>query len=181
MLRAVCFCGIFGLMSVQAPKPLVDHLAWVVPSVIALIGLILDHSNLFGSAVSGMWEGFVNSFLWVPLLGYGLFLLVRFLRNLRLHVDELDVKIETLLVSETMSRVAGDEALTKKVSVENETLRKDSRAELSEVRRSQQQLEHQVSELKKQLSTQTQREPSPAELLAERPRGFLNNPLPPKT
>jgi hypothetical protein len=162
-------------------EPLVDHLAWVVPSVIALIGVILDHSNLFGSAVSGIWAGIVNWFLWVPLVGYGVFMLVRFLRNLRLHVDELDVKIETLLVSETMSRVAGDEALTKKVAVENETLRKDSRAELSEVRRSQQQLEQQVSELKKQLSTQTQPEPSPAELLAERPRkGFFDTALPPK-
>lgn len=150
-------------MTPQIPKSFVDHLAWIVPSIIMIALWILDHWTVTGSGVSAIWER-----IWVPLAVYGAFRLVRFVRTRYQHFNRLEERLASFetdtrnkLQAVEKSLVASDTA-SKTVAVELETLRDALREEFNH----RQKLEGQVAELKERLSTLTKREPSPAELLA---------------
>lgn len=156
-------------------------------ALLALVGLILDHWIYASWLASYVWQNlFVNIwFVWLGLGGYGAYRLYHFFRNLYLRFSRLEerlvaleTEVRTGLEAEATSRVAGDEAISKKFGKEMITLRNDARAELSQAALGHfyeyRETQRQVSELKKELTAQAKREPS-AEVLASRPpNGMLN-------
>lgn len=158
-------------MSTQLTRPIMDYLAWIIPSLIALAGLIIDHWNLAGSFASGIWQQlFVNIwFLWLAAGVYGAVRLGRFTKDLYLRFLRLEERLESFetearnrLDAEIKSRVAGDNTSSKTSGVELKNIREVLREEVSQ----RQKLERQVAELSERLSVLTKREPTSAELLA---------------
>lgn len=132
-------------MDNKAPRTYVDHLAWSVPTFVAVAGLILDHLNLAGSVVFEIWQRmFVNIwFVWLGLSVYGAFRLVRFVLTLNRSITEsLPARLDTLdkrVETEAKSRVAKDDDLVRqidkldtRVAGELKDLREDARAEIAQ-------------------------------------------------
>lgn len=143
-------------MDSKAPRIYVDHLAWILPSVVAVAGLIIDHLNLAGSVVSEIWQRILNIwFIWVPIAAYGAFRFVRFVRSLHRTIAEsipaslttldkrltaFEAELRNLVEAESRSRVASDDTLSSRLNNldtrmtgELKTMREEVRAEFAQV------------------------------------------------
>lgn len=167
-------------MSTQPTKKYFDYLISLA-AVVTVLGFIINYWSAAGSFASTIWQHlFVNIwFIWLGLGVYGAVRLARFLRTLHVqlteklpgHLNELNNRVSTLeadvasrVEAEAKSRIAGDESTLKKASQEIKELCNTLRVEIATEELSCRQLAGLVSELKKQLATQTKREPSAADL-----------------
>ena len=77
-------CNIAIAMDSKSTRSYLAHLAWIIPSVIALIGIALDHMDLASLLFSKIWNlFFVNVwYLWLAAAGLGLYRFVRLIQNL---------------------------------------------------------------------------------------------------
>lgn len=140
-------------VEIKAPRRYLDHLAWVIPTAIALLGIILDHLDLATSLFSKIWTlFFVNIwYIWVVAAGYGLYRFVRLIQNLHnltnnvlptlMTADaENQVKTLKLIERESASRVSADDSLSDRINSLDTKLREDLKRGLAE-------LEKELSEL----------------------------------
>lgn len=174
-------------MTAQLTKLFGDRWPEIFLFLVALAGLVLDHWPLASSFTSAIWQNvFVN--IWFLWLVGGIYLaarLGRFARSFYLRFNQLEerllaleTEVPTKLEAEARSRVAGDEATSKRFGREMIELRNDARAELSQAAQGHfheyREIQRRVSELRKEITDQAKREPS-AEVLASRPpNGMLN-------
>lgn len=129
------------------------HLAWIIPSVIALVGIALDHMDLASLLFSKIWNLlFVNVwYLWLAAAGLGLYRFVRLIQNLhnltnkeipalKTAHDENRSWTKELVDKESRSRVAADDTLSARINSLDTQSRKDltdgltaARSQLSEL------------------------------------------------
>lgn len=151
-------------MTPELLKTIKDRWSEIGVFVLAVVGFVLEHWDLAGPRVSAIWEH-----VWPIMAAYVAFRIFQFGRSLYQRFTRLEarsVSFETEarngLEAEAKSRIAGDTNTSQTVNLELKTLRDALREEFSQ----RQKLEGQVAELKERLSLLTEREPSPAELLA---------------
>jgi signal transduction histidine kinase len=155
--------------------------------LVVLVGFILDHWLFASWLASYVWQSLFVSiwFVWLGLGGYGAARLYHFVRNLYLRFSRLEerlvaleTEVRTRLEAESISRVAGDEAVSKRFGREMIALRNDARAELSQAAQGHfydyRETRRQVSELKKELTNLAKREPSAELLVSHPPNGMIN-------
>ena len=134
-------------MDNKSTRSYLAHLAWIIPSVIALIGIALDHMDLASLLFSKIWNLlFVNVwYLWLAAAGYGLYRFVRLIQNLhnltnkeipalKTAHDENRTWTKELVDKESKSRVAATDNLSTRINSLDTQSRQDLTKGLVEVR-----------------------------------------------
>lgn len=133
-------------MDTKAPRSYVDHLAWFVPAVIGILGLVLDHLDMARWLLSKIWEAlFVNIwYLWVAGIAFGLFRLVRLIRHWHVvTTDTIPALIRAdsenrshashLVTDEANSRVSANDTLSQRINTLDSQLRNTLKLGLNEL------------------------------------------------
>ncbi len=125
-------------MENKAARNYIDHLAWFIPAVIGLLGVILDHLDIASLVFSKIWSlFFVNIwYLWLAATAYGLYRFVRLIHNLHnltndvlptLMQDHAENQVKTLelVEKESASRVSADDTLSNRINSLDTRVRED--------------------------------------------------------
>lgn len=144
---SVAPCNIAIAMDSKSTRSYLAHLAWIIPSVIALIGIALDHMDLASLLFSKIWNlFFVNVwYLWLAAAGLGLYRFVRLIQNLhnltnkeipalKTAHDENRSWTKELVDHESKSRVAATDTLSTRINSLDTQSRKDLTDSLTAVR-----------------------------------------------
>ena len=145
-LQALRLLAIVAQMDTKAPRSYVDHLSWIIPAVIGLIGLALDHADLASALLSKIWNLlFVNIwYVWLAAAAYGLYQFIQLIHRLHnltnnvlptLMKAQADNLTETLKVveREAASRVSIDDSLSSRINSLDTKLQDDTKRGLTEL------------------------------------------------